>query len=166
MAVANAVRAEIHRLDPGLVAPRFRTLEDIVDLSVAQRRFQLGLVMVFALAALLLAAVGVYGVVSQAVTQRTNEIGIRLALGATRADVWRLLANHGLTPVAAGLGIGLAGAAVVSRLLSGLLFGVAAIDPTTFAAVAVVLLMAASAACGIPALRAARVDPLDALRYE
>ena len=166
MAVANAVRAEIHRLDPGLVVPRFLTLDDIVDLSVAQRRFQLALVMLFAAAALLLAAVGVYGVVSQAVAQRTNEIGIRLALGATRGDVCRLVANHGLIPVAGGLATGLGGAVAASRLLSGLLFGVAAIDPPTFAAVAVVLLAAASAACGIPAIRAVRIDPLVALRYD
>jgi predicted permease len=166
LSIAHAVRAEIRRLDSGLVVGQFLTLDSIVDASVAQRRFQLLLVMVFACAALLLAAIGVYGVVSQSVTQRTNEIGIRLALGATRHDVWRLVARHGLTPVLGGLCAGLAGAAVATRLVSGFLFGVKAIDPLTFAAVSLVLLAAAATACAFPALRATRVDPLIALRYE
>ncbi len=166
LSIATAVRAEIRRLDSGLVVGQFLTLDSIVDASVAQRRFQLLLVMVFACAALLLAAIGVYGVVSQSVTQRTNEIGIRLALGATRRDVWGLVARHGLTPALGGLCAGLAGAAAATRLVSGFLFGVKAIDPLTFAAVSLVLLAAAAAACALPALRATRVDPLIALRYE
>jgi putative ABC transport system permease protein len=166
LAVASAVRAEIRRLDAGLVVPRFVTLDQIVDASVAQRRFQLTLVAVFACAALLLAAIGVYGVVAQSVVQRTNEIGIRLALGASRADVWRLVGRHGLTPVAGGLAAGLAGAVLAARLVSGFLFGVKALDPLTFTAVAAVLLLSAVAACCVPAVRATRVDPLVALRYE
>ncbi|HEV2444575.1 MAG TPA: FtsX-like permease family protein [Candidatus Sulfopaludibacter sp.] len=166
LSIANAVRAEIRRLDPGLVVPRLQTLDAIVDASLAQRRFQLTLVLVFALAPLLLASIGVYGVVSQSVAQRTNEIGIRMALGAGRADVWKLVARHGLMPVLGGLCAGLAGAGATARLLSGFLFGVRAGDPATFGAVALVLLAAACAACGVPALRAARVDPLVALRYE
>ncbi len=166
LAIGNAIRAAIRRLDPSLVVPQFRTLDAIVDASLAQRRFQLTLVMVFAIAALLLAAIGVYGVVSQSVSQRTNEIGIRMALGASRPAVLRLIAQHGLTPVLAGLCAGLTGAAVVTRLIGGFLFGVSAIDPPTFIAVAVVLLAAAAAACYLPALRATRVDPLIALRYE
>jgi predicted permease len=166
MSITGAVRTEIRRLDPGIVVPKFWTVDSIVDASVAQRRFQLTLVLVFALAALLLAAIGVYGVVAQSVTQRTNEIGIRLALGATRADVWRLVARHGLTPVIGGLGAGLAGAAIATRLVSGFLFEVRAIDPATFTAVSLVLLAAAVVACWLPALRATRVDPLTALRYE
>ena len=122
--------------------------------------------MVFALSALLLTAIGVYGVVSQSVSQRTGEIGIRVALGASRSAMWRMVARHGLTPVLAGLCTGLAGAAIVTRLVSGFLFGVQAIDPLTFVAVPVLLLTAASAACCLPALRAMRIDPLIALRYE
>jgi putative ABC transport system permease protein len=166
LSIANAVRAEIHRLDPALLVPRFQTLDSIVDASVAQKRFQLTLVMVFALSALLLAAIGVYGVVSQSVAQRIHEIGIRMALGANRADVWKLVARHGLAPVLVGLCAGLTGAAIATRLVSGFLFGVGAIDPPTFATVTVVLLAAACAACSVPAVRAARMDPLVALRYE
>jgi putative ABC transport system permease protein len=165
LTIASTVRAEIRRLDPTLVVPRFRTLDAIVDASLAPRRFQLTLVILFALVALLLAAIGVYGVVSQSVAQRTNEIGIRLALGASRPAVWLLVARHGFTPVLAGLCAGLAGAVAAARLVSGFLFGVRAIDPLTFTSVALVLLAAAAAACFVPALRATRLDPLIALRY-
>jgi len=164
--IANVLRAEIRRLDPGLVVPPVRTLDEIVDASVAQRRFQLTLVLLFGMTALLLAAIGVYGVVSHSVAQRTNEIGIRMALGATRADVWRLIARHGLGPVAAGLVAGLLGAAAVAQLVRGFLFGVSEMDPATFGAVAGVLLTSATIACCLPAQRATRVDPLVALRYE
>jgi predicted permease len=166
MSIANAVRAQIRALDPELVVPQFRTLDEIVDASVAERRFQLALVLSFALAALLLAAIGVYGVVSHSVAQRTGEIGVRVALGATRADVWLLVARHGLTPVIGGLIAGLAGAIAAARLVSGFLFGVAPFDPVTFTGVGAVLIATAAAACVLPALRALRVDPLIALRYE
>lgn len=166
LAIAPDIRATIHALDPQLVVPRVRTLDDVVDASLAQRRFQMLLVMVFAVLALLLAAIGVYGVVSQTVTQRTNEIGIRMALGATRSAVWRFVAARGLVPVMAGLAVGLLIAAVAARIMRDLLFGVPATDPVTFAAVASVLLLAAILACCIPAVRATRVDPLIALRYE
>ena len=165
-ALTPALRSIIHALDSELVVQRVRTLDEVVDSSLAQRRFQLLLVMVFAILALLLAAVGVYGVVSQTVTQRTNEIGIRMALGATRAEVWRLVATRGLVPVLAGLVAGLGAAALAARLMRDLLFGVPATDPTTFATVAFVLLLAALLACFFPAMRATRVDPLVALRYE
>jgi putative ABC transport system permease protein len=164
--LAGAIRHEIRRLDSELPVPAFQTLDRLVDDSVAQRRFQLDLVLLFALAALALAAVGVYGVVAQLVTQRTNEIGIRMALGARAADVRRMVLLEGLGPVAAGLAVGFAAALSAGRLVSGLLFGVRAADPLTFAAVAGVLLAAALAACLIPARRATRIDPLEALRYE
>jgi putative ABC transport system permease protein len=165
-ALAGAIRHEIRRLDPQMPVPAFRTMEQLVDESLAQRRFQLDLVLLFALAALALAAVGVYGVVAQLVVQRTNEIGIRMALGARAADVRRMVLLEGLGPVAAGLAVGFAGALFGGRLVSGLLFGVRAADPLTFCSVAGVLLAAALAACLIPARRATRIDPLEALRYE
>ena len=164
--IASALRTEVRRLDAQLPVGRFRTMDEVMDESVAQRRFQLDLVVVFAGAALLLAAMGVYGVVSQTVIQRTNEIGIRMALGATRQNVWGLVVRQGLAPVVGGLVVGLAGAMAASRLVSDMLFGVAATDSLTFAAVAAVLLAAAGAACYVPARRATRLDPLVALRYE
>jgi len=166
LSIATAIRGAIHGLDPELPVPRALALDQVVDASVRQRRFQLSLVLLFAAAALLLAVVGVYGVVSHSVTQRTGEIGIRMALGASRSDVWRMVVRHGLAPVAGGLVAGLVGALAAGRLVSGMLFGVRAADPLTFAAVAFTLLSAALAACAIPALRGTRVDPMVALRYE
>ena len=164
--IVSAVRGEIRKLDPELPIPEFRTLDQMVDASLAQRRFQLNLVLLFAAAALLLAEVGVYGVVSQSVTQRTNEVGVRIALGASNFDVWRLVVRQAMVPVLVGLGTGLAGALAGGRLVSGLLFDVRATDPVTFATVSIVLLSAAALACYFPARRATRVDPLVALRYE
>ncbi len=166
MTIAGRLRAAIRRMDPQLVVPRPLTLAEIVDDSVRQRRFQLGLVMAFALSALLLAAIGVYGVVSQSVALRSKEMGIRIALGAPRLHLWGVIARYGLSPVLAGLCAGLAGAAFASRSISGLLFGVPALDPLTYLAVAATFLAAASLACYFPARRATRVDPLEALRNE
>lgn len=166
LAAAPALRSAIHDLDPQLVIPRPQTLADIVDASVRQRRFQLSLVVAFALAALLLAAIGVYGVVSQSVAQRTKELGIRLALGAPRRHLWMVIARHGLTPAMAGLSVGMAAALVTSRSLGGLLFGVRTTDLATYSAVAAVLLTAAALACWFPSRRASRIDPLTALRQE
>jgi putative ABC transport system permease protein len=162
LAIAPALRDAIHGLDRELVVPRPITLEDVVDASVRQRRFQMALVLAFATAALLLAAIGVYGVVSQSVMQRTKELGIRLALGAPRASI----ARHGLTPVIAGLAAGIGIALVATRSIGGLLFGVPATDPATYGAVVGVLLLAGLLACWLPARRAARIDPLEALRQE
>ena len=166
LAIAPALRTVVHALDRELVVPRPVTLEDVVDASVRQRRFQMALVLAFATAALLLAAIGVYGVVSQSVTQRTKEIGIRLALGAQKGQLWITVARHGLTPVLAGLAVGIAGALAATRSLGGLLFDVPSTDPATYAAVIMVLLAAGLLACWIPARRAARLDPLEALRQE
>jgi putative ABC transport system permease protein len=166
LSITPALRSAIHGLDRELVVPRPIALEDVVDASVRQRRFQMSLVLAFAIAALLLAAIGVYGVVSQSVVQRTKEIGIRLALGAPRSQLWLTVARHGLTPVIAGLVVGMAGAVVATRSIGGLLFGVPSTDLATYSAVVGVLLLAGLLACWIPARRAARIDPLEALRQE
>ena len=164
--IAGAIRAEIRRLDPELPLPRFRSMDEIVSASVAQRRFQLTLVLLFAAIALGLASLGIYGVVSYSVAQRRGEMGIRMALGATGSDLRRLVLRQGLAPVVIGLAAGLAGALAAGRVLSGLLFGVSSTDPLTMSVVAAVLLAVGAAACYVPALRATRSDPLVALRYE
>src|SRR5262249_7185799 len=150
----------LHALEPSTPPARVRTLDDFVDESIAQRRFQLELIAFFAAAALALAALGVYGVVAQSVAERTREIGVRFALGATRDRVWRLIASQELLPVAIGLAIGVGGAVVVGRGMRDLLFGVTSTDPATLGAVAVVLVGSSVLACAVPARRAARVDPM------
>ncbi len=164
--VASAVRAGIRRLDPEIPVPQFESMGEIVSASVAQRRFQLTLVLLFAAIALALASLGIYGVVSYSVAQRRGEMGIRMALGATGGDLRSLVLRQGLSPVVAGLAAGLVAAIAVGRVLSGLLFGVSVADPLTMSVVAAVLLAVAAAACYVPALRATRSDPLTALRYE
>jgi predicted permease len=164
--IAGAVRAEIRRLDPEMPVPQFQSMDEIVSASVAQRRFQLTLVLLFAAIALGLASLGIYGVVSYTVAQRRNEMGIRMALGATGSDLRTLVLRQGLAPVVIGLAAGLVCAIAAGRVLSGLLFGVSATDPLTMLVVAAVLLMVGAAACYVPSLRATRSDPLAALRYE
>jgi putative ABC transport system permease protein len=159
------VREIAHELDPD-VPPRLRTIEEVFASSVAHRRYSLWLVASFALAALALAVVGVYGVVSYAVTQRTRELGVRMALGARPAQVARLVLGHGARLTIVGLVLGAAGAFAVTRFMRTMLFEIAPTDPATYAIVAASLAVAALAACQIPALRAARVDPLAALRTE
>ena len=164
--IASAVRVEIRKLDRELPVPEFRTMQQIVSHSVAQRRFQLTLVLLFAGAALLLAGIGIYGVISYSVTQRRNEMGIRMALGAAAYDIRHMVLWQGLRPVFVGLAAGLLAAFVVGRIISSLLFGVAPADPVTFTSISAVLLAVSAAACYIPALRATRVDPMLALRYD
>ena len=164
--IASAVRGEIRKLDAELPVPRFQTMQQIVSAAVAQRRFQLTLVLVFAGVALVLASLGIYGVVSYSVAQRRGEMGIRMALGATAAGLQLMVIRQGLAPVLAGLAGGIAGALAVGRILRGLLFEVTPADPLTLASVAVVLLGVAAVACYIPAFRVTRADPLAALRYE
>jgi putative ABC transport system permease protein len=164
-ALLAAVRRVVHDLAPD-VAPRFRIFQDVFSASLATRHFNLTLVGVFAGAALLLASAGIYGVVAYWVTRRTHEVGIRMALGAVRADVFRLVLGQGLRATVTGLMVGIAGALALTRTMQSMLFEVSAIDPITFAGVALLLVVVALAACYPPARRATKVDPMVALRYE
>jgi predicted permease len=164
-AIVSAARGIFHDLAPD--APvKFSTFADEMGGWLADRRFLLLLVGLFAAAALALAAVGIYGVVAFSVTRRTQEIGIRMTLGGQRGDVLRLVLGEGAGMAALGVGIGVAASMAITRLMSTLLFGISATDPLTFVGVAVLLSLVALLACYIPALRATRVDPLVALRYE
>jgi putative ABC transport system permease protein len=142
------------------------TLEALQSNAIVLRSFFMLLLITFAVLALMLAVVGIYGVMSYAVTQRTQEIGIRMALGAGAGDVLKLILRNGLTLTASGVVIGLAGAFVLTRLLAALLFGVRPTDALTFTSVSLTLVIAALVACYLPARRAAKVDPLVALRSE
>jgi putative ABC transport system permease protein len=164
--LASATRALIHQLDPRLSILRVRTLGEQVDLVLAPNRVVVVLLSVFGVLALLLAAIGLYGVASYSVTQRTREIGIRMALGATRSAVMRLVLVQGLALVAAGVVAGMAIASLLAQSVRGLLVGVQPTDPITFVLTAVVLLCIAVLASYFPARRAMRIDPLVALRYQ
>jgi putative ABC transport system permease protein len=164
--LTQAVRAEVKAFDPNQIIWRTETVEQLLSTSVAPRRFNMLLLGIFAGVALVLAAVGLYGVMSYSVSWRTREIGIRMALGAKRADVLRLVVRQGMTMTFIGLAIGLVGAFSISRVLRGLLHGVSPTDPLTFIAVSIVLLGVALLACLVPARRATRVDPIIALRTE
>jgi putative ABC transport system permease protein len=153
-------------IDPDSVVGEVRTMQHVVSDSVGRQRFQMRLIAGFAASALLLACIGIYGVLSWSVSRRRNEIGIRMALGAHASDVHRLVMAQALRPVLFGLVAGVAAALALGRVLSSVLFGVSAHDPLTIAAVVAVLGAVAALACYIPARRAARIDPLEALRYE
>jgi putative ABC transport system permease protein len=164
--VVNAVRRDVQALDPNLPLYGVRTMENVISESIAAARFRTSLLAIFAVVALVLAMIGIYGVMSYAVTQRTREIGIRMALGAHVMDVLKLVVKNGMSLAVIGIIAGLAGALAITRLIATLLFGVSPTDLGTFALMTFGLLLVALFACYIPARRATKVDPLVALRYE
>ena len=164
--VVGTIRQVVHEIDKDLPVTDIMMLPDGIESSVAQPRFRTFLLGVFAAMALILATIGIFGVISYSVSRRTNEIGIRVALGAQRADVLKQVLTEGARLATVGLALGLAGSLAATRLIATLLFGVKPTDPLTFAAVAAILASVTLAACYIPARRATRVDPIVALRYE
>jgi predicted permease len=166
LALVATARGELQQLDPELPMAAVATMDQLLADSLSRSRFTMLLLGIFSAAALLLAAVGIYGLIAYSVTQRTQELGIRIALGAQRRDVLRLVLGQGARLTLLGVAVGLLAALAFSRLLASMLFGVSATDPLTFAGVAALLAMVALLACFIPARRATRVDPIVALRYE
>jgi putative ABC transport system permease protein len=166
MSLVAAVKSAVWSVDRNQTVSEIKSMDQVLADSLARRRLYMLLLGVFAAAALLLAAVGIYGVMAYSVSQRTHEIGVRLALGAERRDVLRLMLRQGMGVTMIGVAIGLAAAFGLTRLMSTLLYGVSASDPATFAGVAILLFAIALVACHIPARRAMRVDPMVALRYE
>ena len=160
------MRAAVVAAHPGAGLDAVAPMRELVSNSIARPRFYAALLGVFAAIAGVLAAIGIYGVLAYAVVQRTQEIGVRMALGAERADVIRLVLRRGLVLTAAGIVLGLAGAAGLSRYLAGLLFGLTPLDVTTYAAVAVGFALVGLVASLVPARRATHVDPITALRVE
>ena len=165
-AVVPAIRTALHGVDPDLPVPRTMTMSELVALNMIDSRFLAWLVGIFATLGLSLAVVGLYGLLAYSVTQRTREIGIRMALGAKGGDVIRLVMRQTLLLVGTGMAIGVACSLAVTRVLQDLLFGVRATDPSTFVIVLLIVLGAAALAAAIPARRATSVDPTIALRTE
>jgi predicted permease len=165
-AVVAAIRTETHRIDKNLPVTNIETLPDAVHASMAEPRFHTELLGLFGSIALLLAGIGIFGVMSFSVSRRTQEIGTRMALGATRASIWRLVIGESAKLVSLGLAVGIPAALLLTRYLSTLLFAVHPSDPLTFVVVAILLTLVALAAAYFPARRAMRVDPIVALRCE
>jgi len=164
--IVAIARHEIARVDPDQPISDVRTMDERIGRSLSSRRFSMVLLALFAGLALTLAAVGIYGIVAYSVTERTHEIGVRVALGAQRRDVMAMVVGQGMTMTIVGTAIGVAASAALARLMSSLLFGVSAVDPVTFVAIPLLLIAVALAACYVPARRAMRVDPLETLRSE
>ncbi len=162
----SAARGAVRAVDPSLPVSQVQTMDEVMDGVRSRPRFLTTLLGLFSGTALVLAAVGLYGVISYSVTRRTTEFGIRMAMGAKRRDVLNLVLGQGMRLALAGVAVGAAGALALTRVISGLLFGVSAFDPITFVAMAALLVAVTAAACIIPGMRATKVDPLVALRYE
>jgi putative ABC transport system permease protein len=163
---AAAVERAIHQVDAELPVYNARTMDQLMAGSYAKQRFETGLLEAFALIALVLAALGIYGVTSYTVSQRTSEIGVRIALGARRSNVVSIVLGGALIPSLIGLGIGAAGAIAAAGAMRSMLFGVSGADPLTLFGVAAIFLFTTALACTVPAWRAMRVDPIEALRAE
>ncbi|HEY6216219.1 MAG TPA: FtsX-like permease family protein, partial [Pyrinomonadaceae bacterium] len=166
LSIVGAVRNEVKALDPDQPIAAVKKMSDWVDSSVAEPRYRTTLLGMFAALAMILAATGIYGVMSYSVAQRTHEIGVHMALGARQRDVLKLMVQQGMLLTIVGVVLGLLGAFALTRVMASLLFEVTAKDPFTFAVVAALLVAVAFVACFIPARRATKVDPLVALRYE
>jgi putative ABC transport system permease protein len=166
LTLLSTIRNQLQQLDPELPMAAVTTMDQLLADSLSRSRFTMLLLGIFAVVAVVLAAVGIYGLIAYRVTQRTQELGIRIALGAQRRDVLRLVLVQGTRLTLLGVALGVLAALTLSRLLGSLLFGVSATDPLTFAGVAGLLAVVALLACFIPARRATRVDPTVALRYE
>lgn len=163
-ALASAIRSEVRKLAPNLPIAALQSMKEIVSASIAQRRFEMLLTSAFAVVALLLGVIGVYGVVSYSVAHRTREIGLRMVLGATPRDVVRWVLIHGMRSVFIGIFVGLCGAVIIATSLRHLLFAVAPADPLSLVTVALILLCTSMLACYLPARRAAGLNPADLLR--
>jgi putative ABC transport system permease protein len=166
MSLVSAVRSQIAAIDKDQPVLAIKTMNEVVASTTAPRRFNTLLLAVFAVVALALAAVGIYSVISYSVTQRTQEVGVRMALGAQPGDVIRLILKQGLALTLIGVAAGVLGALAAARVMFGLLYGVTATDPATFVAISLLLAIVAMLACYLPARRAARVEPIAALRHE
>jgi putative ABC transport system permease protein len=164
--LASTIRAEVLSIDPDQPVSAVRTMEQVLSSSVAERRFYMLLLGIFAALAVALAAVGIYGVMSYTVAQSTREIGIRMALGAQVSDVLKLIFGQAMLLAFIGIGAGVAGALALTRLMSSLLYGVTPTDPATFVSVSALLVAVAAVACYVPARRATKVDPITAIRHE
>jgi putative ABC transport system permease protein len=165
-ALGEAVRAEVQGVDPGIPVFSVRTMDSVVSTFLAEQRFALELLGIFAGVALLLASIGIYGVMAYTFSRRTNEIGIRMAMGAKRMDIFKMAVTEGTVTIALGVAAGLLGSLGMTQFLRSMLFSVKTTDPVTFASIAVLLAGVTLLACLVPARRATRVDPLIALRHE
>lgn len=165
-AMLPAVKTAIREINRNQTFSKTATMDQLVDDSLKQRRFNLFLLVSFAVLALVLAGIGVYGSINYSTSQRTHEIGLRMALGAQSGDVMRLIVGQGLVLALTSIVIGLVGSVALTRLMKGLLFGISATDPLTLVAISLLLALIGLLASWIPARRASRVDPMEALRYE
>ena len=165
-ALTSAITTQVRALDPTLPVAQVRTMEEVVSESAGPQRFNTVLLGGFAATALILAALGIAGVLATSVSRRTQELGVRMALGAQRHDLLHMVLRQGMTLALVGLALGVPAALALTRLMSSLLFQISPYDPLTFATVSAVLIGVAFAACYVPARRATRVDPVVALRYE